>query len=99
MIRAHFLEEKGKPVGFEISGHSLFSESGTDIVCAAVSSAAILVANTLTENFGIEAEVKTQEGLLFFKTEPNETTQGILSGLKLHLEQLAEQYPQNITVS
>ena len=34
--------------GFDISGHAMFAESGSDIVCASVSSAAYMAANTVT---------------------------------------------------
>ncbi len=99
MIRVLFFESGGKPIGFEISGHALFSDHGSDIVCSAVSSAAILAANTVTEVFGEPAEVKVEEGYLLFKGAKTETSQGVLQGLRLHLEQLAAQYPANITVS
>ncbi len=99
MITVSFSQKSGKLTGFEISGHALFSEHGTDIVCAAVSSAAIMAANTITEVLGEAAEVKAEEGYLLFNGGTSEASQGILSGLKLHLEQLAEQYPENITVS
>ena len=99
MIKARFFEEEGRLTGFEISGHSMFSESGSDIVCSAVSSAAIMTANTLTEIFSEKSEVKLDEGYLYFKGAKSEAAQGIVRGLKLHLEQLQEQYPKNITVS
>ena len=99
MIQVLFFESDKCITGFEISGHSLFAEHGSDIVCSAVSSAAIMAANTITEVFGEEALVKVEEGYLLFKGAESPSAQGLLAGLKLHLEQLAEQYPQNITVS
>ena len=99
MITVSFSQKSGKLTGFEISGHALFSEHGSDIVCAAVSSAAIMAANTITEVFGEKAEVKAEEGYLVLEGVTSEASQGILNGLKLHLEQLAQQYPENITVS
>lgn len=99
MIHIVFFEKGEHLSGFEIKGHSLFAEHGSDIVCSAVSSAAIMAANTVTEVFGESAEIKLEEGYLLFKGVKTESAQGILAGLKLHFEQLAEQYPQNITVS
>lgn len=99
MIRAVFFKSGGTLTGFEIAGHSMFAEQGNDIVCSAVSSAAIMAANTVTEVLGEQATVETREGYLLFKDVQSESAQAILSGLKLHLEQLAEQYPENITVS
>lgn len=99
MIKVLFFEDEGELTGFEISGHSFFSEHGSDIVCSAVSSAAIMAANTATEILKENAEVKVEEGYLCFKGAKSSSAQDILKGLKLHLEQLAQQYPQNITVS
>ena len=99
MIKARFFEEDGKLTGFEISGHSMFSESGSDIVCSAVSSAAIMAANTITEIYSEKADIKLDEGYLCFKGAKSEASQGIVKGLKLHLEELQKQYPKNITVS
>ena len=99
MITVVFSESGGKLSGFEISGHALFSEHGSDIVCSAVSSAAIMAANTITEVFGESAEAKAEEGYLLLKGVTSDASQGVLEGLKLHLEQLAQQYPENITVS
>ena len=49
MTKATFYFDKNVPYGFLISGHSDFAEEGYDIVCASISSAAYLVANTITE--------------------------------------------------
>ena len=67
MIEVRFFEDNHTLTGFEISGHALFAEHGNDIVCSAVSSAAIMAANTITEVFGEKAEVKAEEGYLFFQ--------------------------------
>lgn len=54
MIRADFLSlPDGRLLGFRLCGHAGWGEEGTDIVCAAVSSAAYLVANTATDVLGV----------------------------------------------
>jgi len=45
--------------GFTLSGHSGYADEGSDIVCAAVSSCAMLTANTISESFGIDARVSS----------------------------------------
>ena len=50
--------------GFEISGNSDFAEEGSDIVCAAISSAAYMTANTVTEILHINAQVTEDDGLM-----------------------------------
>ena len=88
--------------GFHITGHSDFSMKGSDIVCAAVSSAAYMTANTLTEIFLIDPEIKVSDGELLLKIKTDEETekaQEILQGFVLHLNALCEQYQKYITVS
>ena len=94
MIRAVFFEgENGR--GFEISGHAGGS-AGTDIVCAAVSSAVYMAANTVTE---IHADISEQDGYLKFSVgEENDSAAAVLDGLKLHLTELSKQYPKKIKV-
>lgn len=103
MIKANFFTTKdGSLVGFDISGHSGLAEYGQDIVCAAVSSATFLVANTICEVMKIYAEtyVDEQGGMcLRLKSQDAGSCSDVLLGFKLHLQNLEEQYPENITVN
>ena len=53
----------GEIVGFSIDGHAGFGEAGTDIVCAAVSSAAYMTVNTITEVLHADAHVSADDGI------------------------------------
>ena len=55
MIQVEFSVHDHAPVGFCISGHAGAGSAGRDIVCAAVSSAAYMAANTLTDVIGAGA--------------------------------------------
>ena len=98
MITVTFCARGETLTGFQISGHSGYDEQGKDIVCAAVSSAAILVANTATEILHLQADVKEADGVLHFQTEEADATiaQPLLQGFQLHCKELAKTYPQNI---
>ena len=100
MIKVCFTRSKDVILGFELSGHSGFSEEGTDIVCAAVSSASYMTANTLTEILGLNPEIKVDESKMTVKLSKNDApkAQDILKGFLLHIEGLQEQYPLNITL-
>ncbi|MBR6940437.1 MAG: ribosomal-processing cysteine protease Prp [Clostridia bacterium] len=99
MIKVKFFSENNLINGFEISGHSGYSEAGSDIVCSAVSSAAEMTANTITEIIRDKAEVTVSEGFLRLTvTEGGESSYKLLEGLKLHLEEISKQYPQNIRI-
>ena len=64
MITVTFFKSADYFKGFKISGHADFNTSGPDIVCAGVSSAAIMTANTITEVLHTDAEVTDSDGFI-----------------------------------
>ncbi len=103
MIRASFYTTpEGELTGFSLRGHSGLAESGSDILCAAVSSAAFMAANTLLEIVHVSPTALIAEDgemLLRVRKQDARLCRDILLGLKLHLEGLSEQYPERLTVS
>ncbi|MCI8385482.1 MAG: ribosomal-processing cysteine protease Prp [Acutalibacter sp.] len=103
MIRADFLIlPDGRLLGFRLAGHAGWGEEGTDIVCAAVSSAAYLVANTVTDVLGVAPlSLRAGEGEMLLRLEERDepACRDFLRGLKLHLCGLEEQYPAHMKVS
>lgn len=103
MICADFLIlPDGRLLGFRLGGHAGWGEEGTDIVCAAVSSAAYLTVNTMTEVLGIAPlALRAEEGEMLLRLEERDEPlcRTLLRGLKLHLSGLEEQYPAHIKVS
>ena len=86
--------------GYEISAHAGYAEEGLDIICSAVSSAAYMAANTITEIVKCKAEADASDGFMSFHVKSKlSDAQQILEGLKLHLEALAADYPDNIKVT
>jgi len=100
MIRVLFCEQNGSLTGFRLSGHSGYAAAGSDIVCAAATSAALMTANTVTEILHIPAKAEATDGLIRLKLKPRDAAaaQPVLRGLLLHLRQLAETYPQNFSL-
>ncbi len=94
MITASFFDGNK---GFEIKGHSYSAESGRDVICASVSSAAYLVANTVTDVIGADADIKVKDGYmkLVLKGE-NAEAERLIEGLGLHIGQLSKQYPKYV---
>ena len=100
MIKVCFFTEHGLLTGYEIKGHSGYAESDEDdIVCAAVSSAAYMAVNTITDIICSQADIQVENGYLSVKTDGAGEIQTILKGLKLHLQQLSQDYPKNIKVT
>ena len=99
MIKARFFTEGNEICGYEISGHSGSAEAGQDIICAFVSSAAYMAANTLSEIVGSTIEAEVSDGFMKIKVVSDlSEAQQILEGLRLHLGSLAGDYPDNIKV-
>lgn len=103
MIAAYFFTAKnGDLLGFSISGHAEWGISGDDIVCSAVSSAAFMTVNTITDIIGVSADITIDKtGSMIIKISPNDSyrCREILLGFKLHMVILEDQYPENIKVN
>lgn len=98
MISVTFYKNDGAFTGYEFKGHSDYADSGYDIVCAAVSSAAYLTANNLTDIFGIKADVTVSDGYMKLTAQKSDSLNRLTDGLYRHTLQLKEQYPNDITV-
>jgi uncharacterized protein YsxB (DUF464 family) len=100
MITVTFYKSDKNICGFCVSGHSGYSEIGTDIICASVSSAVYMTVNTITDFQHLDADVTTDDGFMKLKlsSQEAENAQEILLGLKLHLSALSEQYKDYIRV-
>ena len=99
MITAVFFVHDRQPCGFSVSGHAGWAKQGQDIVCAAVSSAAYLTANTVTDVIQCPAQVEHDPtGRLSVKVAPEQAARcrDILQGFFSHIEQLQQQYPRHI---
>ena len=101
MTSVKFLADSKGIYGFEISGHSTVDcdDEVGKTVCAAVSSAAYMTANTITEIVGDRADAKVSDGKMFFAVKnPSNAAIMVLEGLKLHLTELSMQYSNNIKI-
>ena len=101
MINVTFFGDE-KTLGFNVTGHSGYSEVGSDIICASVSSAAYMVANTITEIYDIKPQtLKVSDGemLLKLKEEDADKCQKLLKGFILHIRELSKEYNEFITVT
>ncbi len=99
MIEIKFFKAENQLIGFESKGHSFSAPSGKDIICAFVSSACLMAANTITDVIGLDADAASEKGFLRLMINGSaESAQDILNGLKLHLSELQKDYPHNINV-
>ena len=106
MTTVTFHSEGSRLVSFEVKGHSGYAPEGEDIVCAAVTSAVRLIECAVNDVLGLEAAVKVreQDACISLKLpnglgQTNESTcQTLMAALMVHFVQLAEEYPDNLTV-
>ena len=106
MTTVTFHMEGERIVGFTVQGHSGYADEGSDIICAAVTSAVRLTECAINDVLGLEAAVKVREkdASITLKLpsslgQTNESTcQALLAALMVHFVQLAEEYPDYISV-
>ena len=101
MITAAFYKKNEQFYKFRISGHSGYAESGSDIVCAAVSSMAFLTANNITNSFSLEADISVNEenaDLVCSLKSDDARGYALIAGLHNELCTLAQDYPKYIRV-
>ena len=106
MTTVTFHTEGSRIVSFEMQGHSGYAPQGEDIVCAALTSAVRLTECAVNDVLGLEAAVKVRDrdasiSLKLPKaldSDSESVCQTLLAALLVHCVQLAEEYPENITV-
>ncbi|MBP3415537.1 MAG: ribosomal-processing cysteine protease Prp [Clostridia bacterium] len=98
MVTVCFIKDGDEIAGFDFSGHAGAGGFGKDIVCAAVSSAAYMAANTITEIIGAKADISVDDGAmsLIVNAADRRRCRDILNGLMLHLDGISQQYGKNV---
>ena len=105
MTKVCFYKADNRFSGFELTGHAGLSLDTPDVLCAAVSGMTMLVINTLTDVFGVEADFTSDEkkplirlDILSYPDKNRESIEGVLQGFVLQLQDLSCQYPDNLCV-
>ena len=100
MIKVEFFGNE--PVyGFHITGHSDINPEGPEILCAAVSSAAYMTANAVTEVIGLKPVLLNRDGNMYLKVKTEQEAEQcrvLFDGLKLHLRKIAKDYPKYLKI-
>ena len=64
MTKIVFYRIKDNFKGFEVKGHTGFSEEGKDILCAAISTATQMVVYAIKEKLNLKPELEIKDGYL-----------------------------------
>ena len=90
--------------GFSVSGHSGYAESGSDIICAAITAVVTMAEATINDVCGAKAKVRVGEDearvtlKLPKSCDEEETVQAVLAGMMVTLIALQEDYSDFIEV-
>ena len=104
MTRVEFFDQDGRITGFTVSGHSGYGEEGSDIICAAVSTAVQFAECTISDVLGnrVKTKVNDKEARITLTLpatcEDEDAVQAVLTGMMLTLIELRDQYPDYIEV-
>ena len=104
MTKCEFFTQDDRITGFSVSGHSGYSEAGSDIVCAAISAVVTMAEATINDVCGAKAKVRVKEEdaritlTLPTSCDEEESVQAVLAGFLLYLVDLRDQYPDYIEV-
>ena len=104
MTKCEFFTEGDRITGFSVSGHSGYAESGSDIVCAAISAVVAMTEATINDICGAKAKVRVKDEqaritlTLPATCDEEDSVQAVLAGLLLYLCNLRDEYPDHIEV-
>ena len=104
MTKIEIFNHDGRINGFSVSGHSGYAQEGSDIVCAAVSSAVQFAECTINDVLGNHVNVKTNPDeprvtlTLPATCDDEDTVQAVLTGFTLTMCALRDDYPDYIEV-
>ncbi|MBE6705511.1 MAG: ribosomal-processing cysteine protease Prp [Ruminococcaceae bacterium] len=109
MTKIHF--EKDTLFGirsFSISGHSGYSDEGSDIVCAYISSASDLIMSILIDEMGIDAETNIDPEIPLVEfaiphsqrnDKMSENIAYCLSGFANQMKEVSKQFPKFVSIT
>ncbi|MGL4662454.1 MAG: ribosomal-processing cysteine protease Prp [Culicoidibacterales bacterium] len=107
MVQAVFYSDKNHNyIGARIEGHALFSDSGTDIVCAGISASTFGSFNSLLLHLEIEdatsvVTIDNENAIMEINTSEYtqfNITNIIYETLYITLKGIADEYPDSLTI-
>jgi hypothetical protein len=100
MIQAVFYKNRSDYIGFTISGHSGYSELGSDIVCAAVSAVTLHTAEILLSDLHFVKDIEQGEAgyLRVELSRIDEQSNMLVGALKRTLSEIQKEYSGYLSV-
>ncbi|MBQ6698401.1 MAG: ribosomal-processing cysteine protease Prp [Oscillospiraceae bacterium] len=101
MTTVKLIKKGDSAIGFDVSGHSGYAENGSDIICAAVSSAVSLAETLINDSFGADAKVEVEPETARIKlvlSNEDKACQKVLEAFERHMRAVAFEYPEYIEI-
>ena len=101
MTKVEIFRKNGNIIGYKTSGHSGYSEQGSDIICSAISTSLQMTLIGIQEILKLKVDFKINDGFLDVDlkniSQDKLTQTNILTeAMAIFLKELTKQYPKYI---
>ena len=101
MTKVEIFRKNGNIIGYKASGHSGYSEQGSDIICSAISTSLQMTLIGIQEVLKLKVDFKINDGFLDvdlknISLDKLTQTNILTESMALFLRELAKQYPKYI---
>ena len=101
MIKVEIFRKNGNIIGYKASGHSGYSEQGSDIICSAISTSLQMTLIGIQEVLKLKVDFKINDGFLDvdlknISLDKLIQTNILTEAMAIFLKELTKQYPKYI---
>ena len=100
-----YKNKSGKIIKFIVDGHTDFAEVGSDILCAAISTAATMTLNGITDVIGVSVGYEVRDAYIEcilpcdLEKSEYEKCELLINSMMFTFDSLKEQYEKHITIT
>lgn len=101
MTKVEIFRKNGNIIGYKVSGHSGYSEQGSDIICSAISTSLQMTLIGIQEVLKLKVDFKINDGFLDvdlknISLDKLTQTNILTEAMAIFLKELTKQYPKYI---
>ena len=101
MTKVEIFRKNGNIIGYKASGHSGYSEQGSDIICSAISTSLQMTLIGIQEVLKLKVDFKINDGFLDvdlknISLDKLTQTNILTEAMSIFLKELTKQYPKYI---
>lgn len=101
MTKVEIFRKNGNIIGYKASGHSGYSEQGSDIICSAISTSLQMTLLGIQEVLKLKVDFKVNDGFLDvdlknISLDKLTQTNILTEAMAIFLKELTKQYPKYI---